>query len=250
MGKVTVIAFALLIPPLFGSAQPASPQAAKPATREGMVEVTDLGAFIREAESALGGTKSVWSEFRQERVLSLFDDPLVTTGVMIFQSPSRVRWETTEPYHSALLADGKEVAQYEWIGSERKRINIGYPRGLRRMMSEISALHQGRLAEKTKEYDLRAWRGESIRIEMVPKDRGLREIVSSIEFEMTPDFSRTLRIVMNEPNGDLTRIIVEGERRDVKLDPATFRLADPPPLESVRPAAPEAKPAPAPEPSE
>lgn len=189
--------------------------------------VADVEAFIDDVERSLKGARTVFSRFRQERVLSLFDEPLVTEGILLFEQPDRVRWETTHPYRSVLLADGRRVAQFEWIEGKRRKINIGYPEAIRRMMSEIAAVNQGRMRERTKLYEVSGLRGAGARIIMRPREKALREMISSIEIDMTADLSATKRITMHEPNGDLTRIIVIEERRNVSVADGAFDLKDP-----------------------
>ena len=44
---------------------------------------------------------------------------------------------------------------------------------------------------------------------------------------MEPDFSATREVVMNEPNGDKTRILFRREKRGVKLPAGTFDQTKP-----------------------
>ena len=211
---------------LCGIAAWRSPAFAEPPEPE-LQPVADVDAFIDEIENSLRGARTVFTRFRQERVLSLFDEPLVTEGILLFERPDRVRWETTSPYRSMLLADGRRVAQFEWIEGKRRKINIGYPEPIRRMMDEISAINQGRMRERTKLYKVSGLRGVGARIIMRPREKALREMISSIEIDMTADLSATRRITMHEPNGDLTRIIVIEERRNVSVADGAFNLKDP-----------------------
>jgi hypothetical protein len=59
-------------------------------------------------------------------------------------------------------------------------------------------------------------------VTLKPKDESVRSVLSSLEIHMTPEFSTTREVVMNEPNGDLTRILFREEHRDVKFPPGTF----------------------------
>jgi hypothetical protein len=61
----------------------------------------------------------------------------------------------------------------------------------------------------------------------VPKDANVRAMLSSLEIKMQPDFSATREVVMNEPTGELTRIIFRRERRDVKFPPGAFDQTQP-----------------------
>lgn len=189
--------------------------------------VADVEAFIDEMEGSLKTTHTVFTKFRQERVLSLFDEPLVTEGILLFEQPNRVRWETLTPYHSLLMSDAGRVAQFEWIEGARRKINIGYPEAIKRMMDEIAAVNQGRIRERKKFYEVSVLRGASTRIIMHPRDAALREMISSIEIELSADLSATKKITMNEPNGDLTRIIVVEEKRNAPVPDGAFDLKDP-----------------------
>jgi hypothetical protein len=53
---------------------------------------------------------------------------------------------------------------------------------------------------------------------------------------MPPDFSATRELVMNEPNGDFTRIIFTHEKRDVKFPPGTFDQTKPLDIAAVKEA--------------
>jgi hypothetical protein len=61
-------------------------------------------------------------------------------------------------------------------------------------------------------------------------------MLSSLEVKMQPDFSASREVVMNEPNGDLTRIIFRRERRDVKFPPGTFDQIKPLDVAAIRAA--------------
>jgi hypothetical protein len=61
-------------------------------------------------------------------------------------------------------------------------------------------------------------------------------MLSSLEVKMLPDFSATRQVVMNEPNGDFTRIIFSREKRDVKFPPGTFDQTKPLEIAAVKAA--------------
>ena len=64
-------------------------------------------------------------------------------------------------------------------------------------------------------------------VTLVPKDRDVKSMLSSIDVRMLPDFSATREVVMNEPAGEFTKIIFRRERRDVTFPPATFDQGKP-----------------------
>src|SRR5262249_13423411 len=155
----------------------------------------------------MASVASVYLEFAQERHLKLFKEPLHSEGVMLIERPDHVRWETTAPYQSILLGDHKSVAQFEFDDGKWNKLHLGFPQMLKRVMEQMSLMHQGKLDALTSDYTVSVATGSVAVVTMVPKDPGVREMLSSLEVRMLPDFSATREVVMNEPSGEYTRII-------------------------------------------
>lgn len=173
----------------------------------------------------------------QERHLKLFTEPLRSEGFMLIERPDRIRWETTTPYQSILLGDKKSVAQFEFTDGRWQKLKLGFPQMLQRVMNQISLMNQGQLDALTSDYTVSvATNGSAAKLTLVPKDENVRRTLSSLEVKMPPDFSATRELVMNEPNGDFTRIIFTHEKRDVKFPPGTFDQTKPLDIAAVKEA--------------
>jgi outer membrane lipoprotein-sorting protein len=61
-------------------------------------ETNDVAAFLKKLSATTAKAETLCVEFVQERHLALFDEPLKTEGVLIFQKPNAIRWEVTKPY--------------------------------------------------------------------------------------------------------------------------------------------------------
>ena len=88
-------------------------------------------------------------------------------------------------------------------------------------------MHQGKLDALTSDFTISVATGSVAVVTMVPKDENVRSMLASLEIRMQPDFSATREVVMNEPGGDLTRIIFRREKRDVKFPPGAFDQTKP-----------------------
>jgi hypothetical protein len=83
-------------------------------------------------------------------------------------------------------------------------------------------MHQGKLDALTSDFTISVSTGRVAIVTMVPKDETVRRMLASLDIIMPTDFSATREVVMNEPNGDSTRIIFNRERREVKFPAGTF----------------------------
>jgi outer membrane lipoprotein-sorting protein len=198
--------------------------------------VADPRPVLQDLQRKMSSLGSVYLEFTQERQLKLFAEPLKSEGVMLIERPDQIRWETTAPYQSILLGNHKSVAQFERTDGDWKKLKLGFPQMLRRVMEQMTLMHQGKLDALTSDYTISVATGSVAVVTLMPKDANVREMLASLEIKMEPDFSATREVVMNEPNGDLTRIIFRRERREVKFPPGTFDQAKPLDITAIKAA--------------
>src|SRR3984957_16264636 len=196
----------------------------------------DTQSVLQDLQGKMASVKSVYLEFSQERVMKLFSDPLKSEGVMLIERPDRIRWETTAPYQSILLGDQKSVAQFEFNDGKWEKLKLGFPQLLQRVMQQMALMNQGKLDALTGDYTISVSTNNETILTLVPKDENARSVLASIEVKMAPDFSATREVVMNEPNGDFTRIIFSREKRDVKFPAGTFDQTKPLDIAAVKSA--------------
>lgn len=199
-----------------------------------LTPVTDPAPILQDLQRKMSGLRSVWLEFTQERHLKLFTEPLKSEGVMLIQQPDQIRWETTSPYESILLGSHKSVAQFERADGQWKKLKLGFPQMLKRVMDQMVLMHQGKLDALMSDFTISVATGRVAVLMLEPKDAKVRAMLASLEVRMLPDFSATQEVIMHEAGGDFTRIIFRRERRDVDFPANTFDQTKPPAISTVR----------------
>ncbi|HVU27802.1 MAG TPA: outer membrane lipoprotein carrier protein LolA [Verrucomicrobiae bacterium] len=220
--------FGILILTLFGLTVFAADDSLKPAA--------NLQVGLQDLQRKMASVSSVYLELTQERHLKLFSEPLKSEGVMLIESPDRIRWETTAPYQTILLGDKKSVAQFEFNDGKWEKLKMGFPQLLQRVMQQMSLMNQGKLEALTNDYTISVATGDFTIMTLVPKDKSVREMLASLEVKMASDFSATREVTMNEPNGDFTRIRFHDEKRNVKFPAGTFDQTKPLAIAAVQAA--------------
>src|SRR3984957_11332675 len=198
--------------------------------------VADPQSILQDLQRKMSSLGSVYFELTQERHLKLVTDALIRQGFMLTERPDQFRWETTSPYQSILLGDKKSVAQFEFTDGKWEKLKLGFPQMLQRVMDQMSLMNQGKLDALTGDYTISVSTNNETILTLVPKDENARSVLASIEVKMAPDFSATREVVMNEPNGDFTRIIFSREKRDVKFPAGTFDQTKPLDIAAVKSA--------------
>src|SRR5580698_2670374 len=104
--------------------------------------VADPQPILQDLQRKMSSLESVCLDFTQERQLKLFNEPLKSEGVMLMERPDQIRWETTEPYQSIMLANHVSVAQFERNDGKWEKLKLGFPQMLKRVMDQMSLMHQ------------------------------------------------------------------------------------------------------------
>lgn len=198
--------------------------------------VADPRPVLQDLQRKMSSLGSVCLDFTQERHLKLFAEPLRSEGVMLMERPDLIRWETTAPFQSILLGNHKSVAQFERTDDGWKKLKLGFPQMLKRVMEQMTLMHQGKLDALTSDFTVSVATGSVAVVTLVPKDENTRAMLASLEVKLQPDFSATREVVLNEPSGELTRIIFRRERREVKFPAGTFDQVKPLDIAAIRPA--------------
>lgn len=209
---------------------------AAPETAAALQLVADPRPFLEELQRRMATLRSVSLEFTQERHLQLFNEPLVSEGVMLIEGPDQIRWETLKPYQSILLGNHQGVAQFERADGTWKKLRLGFPQLLRRVMEQMVLMHQGKLDALTRDFGITVATGAVVVVTMVPKDKTVRSMLAALEVHLQPDFSATREVVMKEPSGEFTRILFQHERRGVRLPGGTFDQVKPLEIDAIRKA--------------
>ena len=198
--------------------------------------VADPKPILAELQQKMSSLSSVYLEFTQERQLKLFAEPLKSDGVMMIDQPGMIRWETTAPFQSILLGNQKSVAQFEFADGKWKKLKLGFPQMLKRVMDQMTLMHQGKLDALTSDFTLSVSTGAVTVVTMVPKDENVRSMLAALEIHLQPDLSATREVIMREPGGDLTRIIFNREKRGVKFPEKTFDQTKPLDIAAIKAA--------------
>ncbi len=209
--------------------------AANAATNE-VAAPADVQVIMQSFSERAATSKSVYMEFTQERMLKLFSEPLKTEGTMLIAQPDKIRWETTAPYQTIMLGEKKNVAQFEFNDGKWEKLKLGFPQALQRGMEQMSAMNHGKMQSMLGDFTITATTGSETVLKMVPKNETIRGVMASMEIHLSPDLSATREVLMNEPNGDFTRITFRSEKYNVEFPVGTFDQTKPLPIAEVKAA--------------
>ncbi|MDE7386342.1 MAG: outer membrane lipoprotein carrier protein LolA [Muribaculaceae bacterium] len=173
----------------------------------------DVAAAIERVNGVAGGIRTMTCRFSQTKHLAMLRDEMQSSGTMAFVSPSRLRWEYTEPYSYRFIFNGDRV----YVGNDAGS-NVIDTR-TNRMFGEIARLIintvTGHIIDSADDFTFELTPGDKTStFTLTPRKRELRQLISSIDLTFDNSGYNIQSVTLREKNGDHTDILLH----DIQLN--------------------------------
>ena len=209
------------------AADPAPPVPAAPAPRQALAGEA-RAAFLRKIESRMAGIRSLAAEFKQEKRLRVFKQPVVSQGLLVFARPDGLRWEITGPFRSLLVVSGRKAGKFEYTEGRRRALKIeAAEKGILSVMDQIRGWFAGKFDTQGDVYDMEVFDAPAPSIVLRPRHEALRKSVQEIDVTLAPDLATVAVVTLIENQGDRTEMRFTELRRDAAFPQELFSVSDP-----------------------
>jgi len=183
-------------------------------------------ALVSQATSRLAQMKGVRAQFTQTQTLSAMKQPLVSTGMLVFQRDRGVIWRVDTPYAATYVITDAGVAEVDANGRRIRTKSAQGVRGVAQVSKMMRAMLGGDLSALYSQFDVDAEGSASDwTLGLKPNQPQLAQAIKGLH--MTGGaFLRSLRIDL--ANGDVTRIEFTKSEAADDLPPAERTLLSAP----------------------
>ena len=175
---------------------------------------------------AMQTVRGFQADFTQEKQLRVFKKPVTSSGVLLFQRPDKMRWETIKPFRSLLVVNGKDVAKFEWVDGKRRALKLG--RGADALlvaMNRLRAWFTGKFDETA--FNIEVKEKPEVKLVLRPKDKAIKARIDRLEFFPAKDLKSMRRVVIVETGGDVTTLRFNNHKANQPAPKNAFSTSDP-----------------------
>jgi outer membrane lipoprotein-sorting protein len=174
---------------------------------------------LAELKSALENMESIKGDIKQEKSFSFLTEKLISKGIFIYQKESKLRWEFNDPIEYIILINENSMRLKE-EGEEKKY--TGMNQILRQVKEIILGCVDGSIMEDSNYKTAFSSNRVSLRIQLQPKERKLKEFIQQIDVEFTQIGSTLRKVTLTDPSGDMTDILFSNISTNNQIDEAVF----------------------------
>ena len=176
---------------------------------------------LERVDKAARSMKTMQCDFTQTKHMKMLKRDMVSTGVMYFRQPDKLRWQYTSPYDYIFLLNGDKVK----IKSAKttKNIDVEGNKMFRRITDIIMGSITGNGLKATTDFTVEVYEGpEGCYARLYPKKKELKQIYKQVNVHFNSALTMVSRVEMEEKTGDTTVIQLTGAKTNTEIDEAQF----------------------------
>jgi outer membrane lipoprotein-sorting protein len=174
---------------------------------------------LASLKKTLAAMQSIQGTIRQEKSFAFLEDKLVSTGSFSYKKENRLRWQFNEPIEYIILIKDNAMRLRE-DGKEKQY--KGVDKILRQVKEIILGCIDGSIIANPNYKTVFFSNATSLKIDLQPKDKQLREFIQRIEVEFEKKDTRLKSVLLTDPSGDITRILFSDIRTGQPINESSF----------------------------
>jgi len=186
-----------------------------------MISVGANATSLADIQATAGNIRSISADFIQEKHMKILVKPLVSKGIIRFQSPDALRFEYREPIKNILIMQGKSVSRYIHRDNTFVRDNAAAMGAMTVVMDEISQWLKGDFNTSVFNATIEET-PEPGRIILVPKDKAMTHFIQDIVLVLSEQPGVFKEVIIRESQYSYTRLRFDTVQLNENINPDVF----------------------------
>ena len=212
-GKFTYLLLLLLCLPLMCSAA-------------ADVEESHLPAVFARLQTAAANTKSLTSNFVQEKQLAIFSATLLSNGRFYYRQPDHLRWELLTPVASGFVLRGQQGERWNSLSREVGAFSIDRDPLMGIVAQQLLAWARVDIDWLRSRYRIELLAAQPIRLQLFPLDQGEAGFIEQLQILFAADSGHVELVEMHEAGGDKTLLRFEQVQINQPLPAEAFQVPE------------------------
>jgi len=179
--------------------------------------------MLEKINAASAKMESLVCDFEQTKELSILNEKMLSKGSMYYRNDRCLRWEYHTPYTYLFVLNRQQILMQ--AENSRHVLDVQSSRFFQEIVQMMMNGISGSGITDTQSFRITYYRSEQQwRVDMIPLQRELKKMFSLIRLTFNLRDYSVDQVVMEEPNGDATTIVLSAKQFNRKLEDATFAV--------------------------
>lgn len=177
----------------------------------------DLEQKVIKANSAIS---SLQASFKQEKHMSILNQPFISVGKLYYKNPDKIRWEYTSPFSYIVVLKNNKVSIKD--GNDLQNYDMSNNAIFKEINNTMGGMMSGKMLEDNNFTKTFYQSKDAYKVVLLPKTNEIKNFVQEIHLFLNKNTLLMQSIDMLENGGDKTRIILENAKQNQAISESIF----------------------------
>lgn len=184
--------------------------------------VDNPAGLIEQASLFSQKTRSITSDFTQEKEMSFLEEKVTSTGKFYFQKENLLRWEYLKPFQYVIILNNNRIRIID--EGEVKDYDAGSNRMFVEISGVMSGLVNGTLLQSDKFGQTWYEAAGYYRVILVPRETMMKDYLTKIVLKLSKQDFSVDELKMFEKSGDYTLITFRNKKMNETITADIFNV--------------------------
>lgn len=166
---------------------------------------SDVNTLLIRLETKMSGVKSIETDFRQEKRLSIFNQPIISKGKIFIQKPHLFSWRVQSPVRYSMLIRDDVIKQWDQESNQTQQFSLSRNPGFSMVIAQMKVWFFGAYVSLLKDYAVKIISQDPVILEFAPiQSNPAFSLIKSVKVFFEKDERYLQEIRIEEKNGDAT----------------------------------------------
>lgn len=187
---------------------------------------TELNAVLSRLENKMAGTKTLKTDFVQEKELAVFKQKVVLKGSIYIEKPSRLAWHVNEPVKYIMIMSEDMISQWDEDTNKVQKISLSKNPAFEAAIGQMRIWFSGSYSPLMKDYEISLLREQPVSLKFIPKPATFAgNVIKSVTVDFRKDEQYINRIFIEEKSGDTTSLLFVDTRLNIPVEASAWKVA-------------------------
>ena len=178
---------------------------------------------LQKINVATASMKTMQCDFVQTKKIKLMKKEMVSSGVMYYDSPNKLRWQYNKPYVYVFVLNKEKVSLKS--SKTTQTIDVKENKMFRQLSNIILNSVTGGHLKSSAEFEVEIWNRNNIYSALlIPKKKELKKLYKSIEISFNASLTMVETVKMVETTGDITSVTLKNAKVNLPIRESLFNV--------------------------
>jgi outer membrane lipoprotein-sorting protein len=184
-----------------------------------------INIILDDLEKIMAETKTIQTDFIQEKNLALFNQKIILRGKVFIQKPGLLSWRTASPMRYSMVINGNTISQWDEDTNQVQQVSLEKNPAFQAAIAQMQNWFYGTFKSMADNYKITLLKQHPIILEFIPLEKSAAgNFIKRVMIIFQDDQRYVKSVNIEEQNGDSTVLSFLNTKLNQAISPKVWEV--------------------------